>query len=184
MRYTALFVFFSLLLPSLVWADNGVRQQYATIEYVIVDLDGVDDNMNGIGIASNWIISDDFVGGASFSKASVSDVDVTAWSIGAAYVIAPTPIIDINLGVSLLNSKVDASGADSDTESDVGVGATFKIRPAEVFQLEAGLSLVEDTTTLSATGRFFFGEDFGVSASIASNDDATSTGVGLNWFFK
>jgi len=182
-----------LLLAAPTFAAD-ISYNFIEASYQEIDIDGgafggfnVDGNGYGLGgafeINENWFI------GASYSKADFDfGVDYDEIMLGAGYHVPISDNADFYGMFSYVSAEVSADGFGS--ADDDGYAATIGLRGmvGERFELNGSLAYVDfgnggDTTAFGAGALYNFTDALAAGVSISIDDDVTSYGIGLRFYF-
>ena len=192
----------AVLLPFAGQAQENARPQSAQFSYSYVEV-GYDEadfdfggpfegDGDGLRVAGSFEINDDWHAYASFASADVdvggpfnADFDVDTWTLGAGYVFPLKEDIDIYGRVLYIDTSVDAGFAEADDDG-LGLQARIRARVTDEFELEGGIQYVDvsDTdTSLQATARYHFSEDFSAAIGITFAGDTDGIGISARYSF-
>ena len=171
--------------PALAQSGPGsISYSYVEVGYISTEIDDFNVDGDGFGLKGSWGFTDMFHAFAQYSDLSFdSNIDSSAFEIGAGLNWELSPTIDLIGTVSYLTVEVDASvpGFRSVSADDDGLGVGMGVRALVTNQLEVSgkLNYVEfddagDDTTFGVAARYYFTPMFAIGGDINFDDDGTT----------
>lgn len=176
-------------LPLAAQADNhGMSYTYVDVGYNEMDLDGIETG-DGIGLRGSVSIAESFFVFADYGMFGFpGNVDVDAYQIGFGGRLGISDRVDAVGRVGY--TKLDLSaGTLSDDVDGYLVSAGLRGEVADGFELEGSViyrdygSSGGDDTALAVGGRYFFTENFAVTADFETGDDIDIIFAGVRFTF-
>ena len=168
--------------------SDGLNYTYVEGGYIATDIDDLDVDGDGLGIAgsaaigSNW-----FVHGAYGNQDFDAGVDLDQLEVGIGGHMPLMDQVDLVGTLSYINAEIDTPFGNVD---DDGFGASVGLRGriAPQVELEGSISYVDfdeggDDTAFNVDGRYYFTENFAVGAGASFSDDATTWTLGARFEF-
>ncbi|HUF73421.1 MAG TPA: hypothetical protein VMR74_11030 [Gammaproteobacteria bacterium] len=178
----------SLVLPGISQAEFN----YTSVDfgYVDVEYDVGPGNLEGDGfsVSGTFAVSDSFfIGGSYDDYAFDFDVDAEILEIGGGYFHPMTGNLDFVATFSYLNAELSAGGFSEDTDG-LGIGGGVRTSLSDRFELEAMLDYVDwdegdNDSGVEVRGRYFFNDNFAVTAQIDLGKDIETFRLGIRTEF-
>ena len=178
------------LLPVLAHAD-GLSYSYLEGAYINSDVDNFNEDVDGLALRGSFEITDQVFLFGSFSDQSTSifgsDVDLTAFRIGAGYAWPIAKNVDVYGRIGYARVEADLPGPNlSDDGYTLGVG--MRGRVIEPLELEGAVNYTDlndsgDDTSLGLAARYFFTPQFAVGVEGEFGNDVDTYGVNVRWNF-
>jgi hypothetical protein len=190
-------LFAPFLLPASAQAQEaaGTRPSSPQFSYSYVelgydesdfDLGPVDVDGDGLTLAGSFEINEDWHVYASYGAADLDfGIDVDTWTLGAGYVFPLREDIDIYGRVLYVDVNVDAGVAEADDDG-LGVQGRIRARVTDELELEGGLQYIDlsdSDTSLQASARYYFTEDFSAALGITFAGDTDGIGISARYSF-
>ena len=185
----------AFLLPALSQAQEAARPQSAQFNYTYVevsydeldfDLGPVDVDGDGLTLSGSYEINDDWHVYAAFGSHDLDfGIDLDTWTLGAGYVFPLKDDIDIYGRVLYIDQSADAGPASADDDG-LGLQARIRARVTDEFELEGGILYVDvadSDTSLQASARYNFTENFSAGISLAFAGDTDGISVNARYSF-
>lgn len=171
-------------------AQNQVMS-YTYVEggYVHTELDDIDVDGDGLGIAGSVALNDMFFVRGSYATLDFDrNVDLNQFELGLGGHFPLSDTLDIVGSVSYVDAELDFGPGSAD-DSGIGLSVGLRGRVAEVFELEAGIDYADlddsgDETSFVIDGRYYFRPELAVGAGLQTGDDATTFSIGLRYEFR
>ena len=181
----------TIVLPALGTAqESATRPQSPQFNYTYVevgydeldfDLGPVDVDGDGLTFSGSYEINDDWHVYGSYGGYDLDfGIDVDTWTLGAGYVFPLKDDVDIYGRVLYIDQSIDAGPGSAD-EDGLGIQARIRARVTDELELEGGIQytdVVDTDTSLQASARYHFTENF--SAGIGVNFAGDTDGIGIN----
>jgi hypothetical protein len=180
----------TLALPVVASADD-VTYSYADLAYVTTDIDGVDEELDGLALRGSLEVSDQAFIFGSYTDQSAdmfgTNVDLTTFTLGGGYAWSLSDSADLYGRLAYVNTEVEALGQSVDDDGFL-LGVGLRGRVAQQFELEGAVNFTDyadggNDTSLGAAARWFFTEQFSAFAEGDFGDDVSSYGLGMRWNF-
>ena len=178
------------LLPFVAQAE-GLSYSYADLAYVSTDIDGIDDELDGVGLRGSIELAEQLFVYAGYSNQSTSifgtDVDFEQLNLGVGYAWPINTGTDVYGKIGYVQAEADARGFDVDDDGyEMVVG--LRGRLVEQLELEGSLNYVDlsdsgDDTSLGLGARWYFTEQFAGGVEGLFGDDADTYGIYVRWDF-
>jgi long-subunit fatty acid transport protein len=173
--------------PFAAQADS-LRYSYWQLGYVGVDIDGLNDQVDGWAVGLSYEVTDRIFVDAGYTDVGATeagiDIDEQDLSLGVGYAYPISPNNDLigRIGYVRAEGEVEGFGSGSDDGYSVGVG--WRTRPLDAIELEAAVNYVDlsdagDTTSFGLGAFWYFTPQVALAVSGAYNDDATSYLIGV-----
>ena len=185
----------AFLLPALGEAQEAARPQsaqfnytYAEISYDELDFDlgPVDVDGDGLTLSGSFEINDDWHVYAAYGSHDLDfGIDLDTWTLGAGYVFPLKDDVDIYGRVLYIDQSADAGPASADDDG-LGLQARIRARLTDQFELEGGILYVDvadSDTSLQASARYNFTENFSAGISLAFAGDTDGISVNARYSF-
>jgi outer membrane protein with beta-barrel domain len=181
-----------LSLPALSSAQQQATrptESQFSYSYVEIGYDEIDYEVSGAGdidgdgltLSGSYELTDDWHVFASYGTFDLDfGIDLDTWVIGAGYVYPIRNDVDIYGRVLYIDSSVDV-GPFSDDDDGLGVQGRIRYRVSDEFEVEGGLQYIDvadSDTSLQASARYYFTDDFSVGLGVTFGGD--SDGIGIN----
>lgn len=180
----------AVLSPCLAQAD-GLSYSFVDLAYVSTEIDGVDRDLDGLGLRGSLEVADNVFLFAGYIDQSTTvyggDVDAQSYDVGGGYAWSFAPAADVYGTISYVKAEVDFPGGNVDDDGySLGVG--MRGRVAGQFELEGSLNYVDfsdggDDTTLGLGARWYFTDQLALGVAGEFGDDADAYGIGGRWTF-
>ncbi|MEN9806602.1 MAG: hypothetical protein RL756_1122 [Pseudomonadota bacterium] len=178
------------LLSVPVMADEGPGYTYFDVGYVRTDIDDIEENVDSLGLAGSFALTDNLYlfadyedGSASFERIDV-DVSTTLVGVGANFGLSDT--VDLFAEASYVNAELEAGEFIEVDESGFGLSAGVRAMVMPQLELNAGLSYVEieelDDTSLDLGAVYSFTDVFALVLGVSFADNANTYGVGVRFY--
>lgn len=132
-----------------VWVAAPIDAQaeefsYSYLEagWIQVDLDGADVKADGFEVGGSVALTDRFFVSGGYAKVSKYDVDVENYSIGAGGSYPLSDRLHLVGAVHWVETQLSSSVASGEDDA-YGLSASLRGKPANRFELEAGLTYVD-----------------------------------------
>lgn len=174
MRMISTIVLLTVALPSISVAQFS----YNTIEISLIDVDFGRASADGDGyeIAGSFDINERLFALASYQDQSLDfGIDGSSFALGIGFHDELGDDLDFVASATLIGSEVKALGFSIDDDG-FGIAGGVRGRLADTFQLDALLNWVDldnsgSDTFISLAGRYYFNEQFAISARTNIGDD-------------
>ncbi|MGA1370493.1 MAG: YfaZ family outer membrane protein [Pseudomonadales bacterium] len=170
-----------------VLAEEGPGYTYFDVGYVRTDIDDIDENVDSLGLAGSFALTDNLYLFADYEDGSASfdriDVDVSTVAIGVGANFALSDTVDLFGEASYVNAELEAGDFVEIDENGFGLAAGVRAMVMPQLELNAGLSYVEidelDDTSLDLGAVYSFTDVVALvlGASFADNANTYSAGV-------
>jgi opacity protein-like surface antigen len=171
-------------------ADEGPGYTYFDVGYVRTDIDDIEENVDSLGLAGSFALTDNLYlfadyedGSASFERIDV-DVSTTLVGVGANFGLSHT--VDLFAEASYVNAELEAGEFIEVDESGFGLSAGVRAMVMPQLELNAGLSYVEieelDDTSLDLGAVYSFTDVFALVLGVSFADNANTYGVGVRFY--
>ena len=162
-----------------------VELGYDEAEYVVGSVEGLDGD--GLTVSGSFEITEDWHAYASYNTSDLDvGLDVDTWVIGAGYRYPLRDNIDIYGRVLYLNTEADVPGVAASRDDDgLGVLARLRMRVSNEFEVAGGIlytDIVDTDTSLQASARYYFTDEFSAGLGITFAGD--TDGIGINARFS
>ena len=154
---------------------NFVQASYGQVELDDVDVDG-----DGFGIAGSVEVSEHFhlFGGYTTGDFDFG-VDSTDLSAGLGYNAPISETVDLVASIAYVSTEVDIPGFGSVDDNGYGLGLGLRGMATPAVELNGGISFVDlgdsgDDTSFAAGFLYHFSDAFAAGLSGGWSDDATS----------
>ena len=169
-----------------------ISYNYIQLDYGFVELEdvlpGVSVDGDGPGVSGSVEIGENWFIGAGYQKVDF-DYDVEFEQIAAGLGFHTPIAANTDFFATLSYVQVDASGAGG-SASENGYGATIGVRGmvSESLELDGTLGYVDlgdgaDGTSFGAAAIYNFTKVFSLGVSVGFEEDATSYGAGVRFYF-
>ena len=163
-----------------------VELGYDEAEYAVGSVEGLDGD--GLTLSGSFEITEDWHAYASYNTSDLDvGLDVDTWIIGAGYRYPLRDNIDIYGRVLYLNTEADVSGVAASRDDDgLGVLARLRMRVSNEFEVEGGIlytDIVDTDTSLQASARYYFTDEFSAGLGITFAGDADGIGINARFSF-
>lgn len=185
----------AFLLPALGQAQEAARPQSAQFNYNYVeisydeldfDLGPADVDGDGLTLSGSYEITDDWHIYAAYGSHDLDfGIDLDTWTVGAGYVYPLKDDIDIYGRVLYIDQSADAGPASADDDG-LGLQARIRARVTDQLELEGGILYVDvadSDTSLQASARYNFTENFSAGISLAFAGDTDGISVSARYSF-
>ena len=181
----------AVLVPGLSLAQQSRPQtqplnySYVELSYDETDFPAIDGD--GFTVAGSIRLTDDWHAYASYGTANLDlGVDFDSWAIGAGYRYGLNNHTDLYGRVLYIKSNFDVPGF-GDRDDD-GLGLQFRIRSRinDHLEVEGGVQYVnldDSDTSLQASARYYFTNDFSAAIGITFGGDVDVLGVSARYSF-
>ena len=162
-----------------VASADGFNYTYGEIGYGIVEIDDVDVDGDGFGIAGSFAIADEFHIFGGYSTASLDfDIDYNQFEVGFGYNKPISDAVDVVATLSYVNVEVDVPGFGSEDDNGFGIGVGLRGMVAPQVELHGGLEYIDLSDSGSDTGfgagvRYNFNDQFTMGLSGSWTDDVS-----------
>lgn len=172
---------------------NDISYNYLQFGYQTIDIDdpgiGVDVDGDGLGIAGSFEIGESWFVGVSYSKADLDfgvDLDEVAAGVGWHTTMSNNS----DFYAALQYVRLEASLAGFPSADEDGIGATIGVRGMVTENIEIGGSIsyidlgdAGDGNSFGANVLYNFTENFSVGLLLDFEEDATSYGAGIRFYW-
>jgi hypothetical protein len=162
---------------------------YVELSYDETDFDFGSGDINGDGLtlSSSFEINEDWHAFASYNTADLDfGIDLDSWAVGGGYRYPLRDDVDIYGRVLYISSDIDVPGPGSADEDGLGVQARIRARISDDFEVEGGIQHVDvfdSDTSLQASARYHFTEDFSAALGITFAGDTDGIGISARYSF-
>lgn len=165
---------------------------YVQFAYETVDLDvggGSDVDGDGFAIGGAFEINDEFFITAGYAKADFDfNVDFTTLQAGLGWRTDLTDTTDFFSTLSYVNGEVDAPGFGSFDDSGFGISIGLRSNINDNVELFGAINHVDfgdggDSTGISGGFWYNFNESVSAGLGLSSDDDITSWGAAVRFYF-
>jgi len=174
------------------YAQNQSQpMSYTYVEggYVHTELDDIDVDGDGLGLAGSVALGDMFfLRGSYVTQDFDHNVDLNQFEIGLGGHYPLADRLDIVGSISYLDVELDFGPGNADDNGlDLRLG--LRGRLTDVIEIEGGINYADlddsgDDTSFSIDGRYYFRPELAVGAGFETSDDATSFSIGLRYEFR
>jgi hypothetical protein len=165
---------------------------YVELSYDESDFDlggGGDIDGDGLTLSGSFEMTEDWHAFVSYGNADLDrGVDIATWQLGAGYRYPLRDDVDIYGRVLYINREVDGPGTgpfDAD-EDGLGLQARIRARLTDEFEVEGGiqhLDVGDSDTSLQATARYYFNDNFSAGIGLTFAGDTDSFGINARYEF-
>jgi hypothetical protein len=162
---------------------------YVELSYDETDFDFGSGDINGDGLtlSGSFEINEDWHAFASYNTADLDfGIDLDSWAVGGGYRYPLRDDVDIYGRVLYISSDIDVPGPGSADEDGLGVQARIRARISDDFEVEGGIQHVDvfdSDTSLQASARYHFTEDFSAALGITFAGDTDGIGISARYSF-
>ena len=164
---------------------------YIQAGYQEVNLDaggGFDVDGDGFGLGGSVEFADSFFGFVSYSDIGFDfSVDLTQIQVGLGWQMPLGENTSFFATAAYVEAEVSATGFGSEDESGYGLGIGIRSNVSELIELFAGINHVDfgDGDSTGFGGGIFFNitEAFALGLSASTDDDVTSWGANVRYYF-
>jgi hypothetical protein len=185
----------SFLLPAFGQAQEAARPQSAQFNYTYVeisydeldfDLGPADIDGDGLTLSGSFELNDDWHVYTSYGSHDLDfGIDLDTWMIGAGYVYPLKDDVDIYGRVLYIDQSADSGPASADDDG-LGLQGRIRARVTDQLELEGGILYVDvadSDTSLQASARYNFTENFSAGISLAFAGDTDGISVNARYSF-
>jgi len=183
-----------LLLPTVGTAQQQTQTQPFNYSYVELsydesdfDLGGGDIDGDGLTLSGSYEINEDWHAYASYGTADLDfGIDIDTLAIGAGYRYPLQGDLDIYGRVLYISSDVDVPGPGGADEDGLGLQVRLRFRVSDEFEVEGGIQHVDvfdSDTSLQASARYHFSENFSAGIGLTFAGDTDSFGINARYSF-
>jgi hypothetical protein len=184
-----------LLLPAVTTAQQQNQSRpfsysYAELAYDESDFDlggGGDIDGDGFTISGSYEINEDWHAYASYGMADLDfGIDVDTLAIGAGYRYPLQDDLDIYGRVLYINADADVPGPGDADEDGLGLQVRLRFRVSDEFEVEGGiqhLDVGDSDTSLQASARYHFNQNFSAGITLTFAGDTDTFGINGRYSF-
>ena len=195
-----------LLVPAVGAAQQSRTQPfnytYVELSYDESDFDLGDDgdgDGDGLTLSGSFEINEDWHAYAAFANSDVDlgfdlgfdlgnfGIDVDTWTIGAGYRYPLRDDVDIYGRVLYISTDAEASRGPFRADDDgLGLQARLRFRVSDEFEVEGGIQHVDvanSDTSLQASARYHFNDNFSAGIALTFAGDTDSFGINARYSF-
>lgn len=180
----------SLMLPLAALAERPVYS-YIEAGYVVTDVDGISDNLDGFALVGSAALTENLFLFAGYAQQSASpfgiDVDFKSYTVGGGYAWPLSDTLDVYGEVGYVKAEADVEGF-GDDDDGYSLAAGVRAFVLDQLELEGALTFVDlsdsgSDTSFGAAARWYFTPQFAVGFEAGFSDDANSYGITarVNW---
>lgn len=188
LRSTAVIMLCTLAVPAFAESPsyNYIEGSYQRIELDDIDVDG-----DGFGIAGSFAFGDMWQVVASYSSADLDfGVDLDEFRIGGGFHAPIAENVDFVANFTYVRLEAEVPGPFGGSADDDGIGASLGLRALPVDRLElAGfvdyvdLDESGDDTSVRGEAWYSLNEQIALGANVGTGDDITRYGIGVRVYF-
>jgi len=169
----------------------GISQaefNYTSVDFGYVDVDydvgPVSIGGDGFGVSGTYTVADAFFIGGSYDDYGFDGgLDAEILEIGGGYFHPMNATLDFVATFSYLDTQLSSGGFNADDDG-FGIGGGVRAAVSDGFEVEAMLDYVnfdkgDSDTGIELRGRYFFSDDFAVTAQIDVGKDIETFRLGI-----
>jgi hypothetical protein len=190
----ALVVMTVLAVPAVGAAQQSQTQPfsytYVELSYDESDFDlggGGDIDGDGLTLSGSFEINEDWHAYAAFGNSDLDfGIDVDTWTIGAGYRYPLRDDVDIYGRVLYISTDVEGPGPFGADDDGLGLQARLRFRVSDEFEVEGGIQHVDvadSDTSLQASARYHFNDNFSAGIALTFAGDTDSFGINARYSF-
>jgi hypothetical protein len=184
-----------LLVPGLSLAQQSSTQPLAytfvELAYDETDFDlgggGGEIDGDGLTLSGSWAINDEWHVYGSYQTADLDfGIDYDAFAIGAGYRYPLRDDVDLYGRVLYIDGEADAPGPGEASEDGLGLQVRIRYRVSDEFEVEGGIQhtdVFDSDTSLQATARYHFTNNFSAGLGLTFAGDTDSFGINARYSF-
>jgi long-subunit fatty acid transport protein len=185
-------LFTVLISSSLISAASqadALNYNFVELSYLSTDIDDLNVDGDGLGIAGSFSLSDNYHVFAGYSDQDFDfSINLTTMNVGLGYSRAISKSVDLVASIAYVSAEVDVPFFPSVDDDGYGLGLGVRAMANQQTELFGGLEYVNlsdggSDTALTAGAGYYFTSNFRLSAQFSTSDDSTSYGLGVRYFF-
>lgn len=184
----------AVLLPAVGAAQQPTQSLPMSYTYVEIAYDESDFDLPGAGdrdgdgltVSGSIELTDDWHAFASYGAADIDGgADIDTWALGAGYRYPLKDNVDLYGRVLYISSEFDVGPLDAD-EDGLGLQVRIRARMNQQLELEGGiqhLDVGDSDTSLQASARYHFTDNFSAGIGLTFAGDTDSFGINARFTF-
>lgn len=174
------------------FADEGPGYTYFDVGYVRTDIDDIEENVDSLGLAGSFALTDNLYLFADYQDGSASferiDVDVSTMEVGAGANFGLSDTVDLFAEAGYVKAELEAGEFVEVDESGFGLSAGVRAMVMPQLELNAGLSYVEieelDDTSLDIGAVYSFTDVVALVLGASFADNTNTYGIGVRFYIN